>query len=191
MAKPQTTPTEADEAVTAYLTSLTQPKQRGRAAKPKPDYGKALEGITDPLKLLAAAKAERERVDALAKAADPTEGFKRHAKEWAAVHGYAKDDFRAIGVPAKVLEAVFGSGKPVHPATQPAPRVSGTNLREHITTAPKGTVFTVAGLRTEVGGSDQTIAKVLKEALVTGTVSVAEDPNYTGRGRKPNIYTKL
>lgn len=186
-----TTDRAADEAVTAYLASLGEPKQRGAKAKPKPDYATALAGITDKMELLRAAKAERERVDALAKAADPVDGFKRYAKQWAAANGYTKEDFRAAGVPSAVLSQVWPTtAKPKSTGSGGGERI-GDSLAAHVANADKGAVFTVAGLRTEVGGTDQTIAKVLKAAVEAGTLKGEPDASYTGKGRKPNVYTKL
>lgn len=183
---------QADEAVKAFLATLGGTKQRGRQAKPKPDYKSAVEGLTDPLQKLAAIRAERERVDALVAAADPVEGFKLHAKAWAKANGYTREDFRAIGVPNAVLVVVFGETKAKEQDSKPkGTEQPGKVIAKRIAAAPKGEVFTIAGLKVETGATDQTIAKALAGAMTAGQLSKAEDASYTGRGRKPNIYTKL
>src|SRR3954462_9000779 len=110
---------EAEQAVKAYLATVGTPKARGRQARPKPDFDAATKGITDPLAKLAAIKAERERVADIV-VGDPAEdGFIKYGKVWAKIHEYSREDFAALGISKRVLDAVFGGGVPRFKVTTP------------------------------------------------------------------------
>ena len=96
---------EAEQAVKAYLATLGKPKKRGRQSKQKPDFETATKGITDPLAKLAAIKAERERVANIVVGDSDEEGFIKYGKVWAKIHGYDREDFAALGVSRRVLDA--------------------------------------------------------------------------------------
>ncbi len=183
---------EAEEAVTQYLAGMGAPKPRGRQARPKPDFETATKGITDPLAKLEAIKQERERVADIVVGNDAEETFAKYAKVWAKIHGYKREDFAALGVPRRVLDAAFGRGSSrVKPTPTRAPRVSLRDLAETITAKPAGTWLTVNGIMREVGGSPATVRKVLDELAAAGTVTdPIDDPKHSGRGRAPKVWER-
>jgi hypothetical protein len=185
---------EAEEAVKAYLDSIGKPRPRGRQARPKPDFEAATKGITDPLAKLAAIKAERERVANIVLSDDAEDGFVKSAKTWAKIHGYSREDFAALGITRRVLDAAFGSngGAPrVKPASTRAPRVSTKALADAITAKPSGTWLTVSGVMREAGGSPATVRKVLDELAAAGTVTdPIDDPKHSGIGRAPKVWER-
>src|SRR3954454_22819558 len=112
-AKPEvrvSTSEEAELAVKDYLATIGKPRARGRQARPKPDFETATKGISDPLAKLAAIKAERERVANIVVGNSAEEGFVKYGKVWAKIHDYDREDFAALGVSRRVLDAVFGGG---------------------------------------------------------------------------------
>src|ERR1700710_411597 len=150
---------EAEVAVKEYLATIGKPKTRGRQARPKPDFDTATKGITDPLAKLSAIKAERERVANVVIGDDAEDGFVKYGKVWAKIHDYDREDFAALGVTRRVLDAVFGGATPRAKATAPtrAPRVSTKELTEAIVEKAPGTWLTVSGVMREVGGSPATV----------------------------------
>jgi hypothetical protein len=184
---------EAEVAVKAYLETLGKPRPRGRQARPKPDFEAATKGITDPLAKLAAIKAERERVASIVISDDAEEGFIKYGKTWAKIHGYSREDFAALGVTRRVLEAVFGGGSAprARAASTRAPRVSTKSIADAITAKPPGTWLTVTGVMSEAGGSPATVRKVLDELAAAGTVTdPIDDPKHSGRGRAPKVWER-
>src|SRR5450755_1168502 len=142
---------EAEAAVTAFLATIGTPKPRGRQARPKPDFETATKGITDPLAKLAAIKQERERVANIVIGDDAEDGFVKYAKVWAKIHDYSREDFAALGVSRRVLDAAFGGGAPRPRATSSrAPRVSPKVLADAIAAKPAGTWLTVSAVMREV-----------------------------------------
>src|SRR4051794_24847124 len=176
---------EAEEAVKAYLSTLDKPRRRGRQARPKPDFETATKGITDPLAKLAAIKAERERVANIVVGDDTEEGFIQYGKVWAKIHGYNREDFAALGVSRRVLDAVFGGGTTsVKSPPSRAARVSTKAVAEAITSKPPGTSLTVSQVMREAGGSPATVRKVLDDLAAAGTVTEPiDDPKHSGKGR--------
>jgi len=183
---------EAEVAVKAYLATVGNPKPRGRQARPKPDFAAATKGITDPLAKLAAIKAERERVANVVLGDDVEDGFVKYGKVWAKIHDYSREDFAALGVSRRVLDAVFGGGAPrVKPTSTRAPRVSTKDLADAITAKPPGTWLTVNGVMAEAGGSPATVRKVLDELAAAGTVTdPIDDPKHSGKGRAPKVWER-
>jgi hypothetical protein len=183
---------EAEVAVKAYLETLGKPRLRGRQARPKPDFEAATKGITDPLAKLAAIKAERERVASIVISDDTEEGFIKYGKTWAKIHGYSREDFAALGVTRRVLDAVFGGGAPrVRTTSTRAPRVSTQSIADAIRAKPAGTWLTVTGVMREAGGSPATVRKVLDELAAAGTVTEPiDDPKHSGRGRAPKVWER-
>jgi hypothetical protein len=192
-----TTSEEAEVAVKAYLATLGKPKPRGRQARPKPDFEAATKGITDPLAKLAAIKAERERV-ANAVVGNPTEeAFIQYGRTWARIHDYTREDFAALGVPKRVLDATFGAGRGGGVASKApvarvrAPRVDPQDLADAVTAKPAGAWVTVAGVTREAGGSPATVRKVLDQLSAAGTLTRAfDDPKHTGKGRAPKVWER-
>jgi hypothetical protein len=183
---------ESEDAVTEYLATLGSPKPRGRQVRPKPDFETATKGITDPLAKLAAIKQERERVAGIVIGNDAEDGFVKYAKVWATVHGYSREDFAALGVTRRVLDAAFGSGAPrVKAVSTRAPRVSIKDLADAITAKTPGTWLTVNAVMREVGGSPATVRKVLDELAAEGTVTdPIDDPKHSGKGRAPKVWER-
>jgi hypothetical protein len=183
---------EAEQAVKAYLATLGQPKKRGRQSKQKPDFETATKGITDPLAKLAAIKAERERVANIVVGDSDEDGFIKYGKVWAKIHGYDREDFAALGVTRRVLDAVFGGGAPrAKVAPSRAPRVSTNVLAEAVTSKPAGTWLTVSGVMREVGGSPATVRKVLDELSAAGTLTdPIDDPRHTGGRRAAKAWER-
>jgi hypothetical protein len=185
---------EADVAVKAYLETLGKPRPRGRQARPKPNFEAATKGITDPLAKLAAIKAERERVAGIVLTDDTEDGFIKYGKTWANIHGYSREDFAALGVSRRVLEAVFGGGGSAPRAKSTstrAPRVSPKALADAITAKPAGTWLTVTDVMREAGGSPATVRKVLDALAAAGTVTdPIDDPKHSGRGRAPKVWER-
>jgi predicted transcriptional regulator len=186
---------EAELAVKTYLATLGKPKPRGRQARPKPDFEAATKGITDPLAKLAAIKAERERVANAVVGNTAEEAFIQYGKTWARIHDYAREDFAALGVPKRVLDATFGGaggGAPKAPAARVrARRVNPQDLAAAVTAKPAGAWVTVADVMREVGGSPATVRKVLDELSAAGTLTDAfDDQKHTGRGRAPKVWER-
>ncbi len=183
---------EAERAVTAYLATVGKPKPRGRQPRPKPDFEAATKGITDPLAKLAAIKQERERVANTVIADDVEDGFVKYGKVWAKIHDYGREDFAALGVSRRVLDAAFGTVAPrARPNSVRAPRVSIKALTDAVTAKPAGTWLTVSGLMREVGGSPATVRKVLDELAAAGTITdPIDDPKHSGRGRAPKVWER-
>jgi len=182
---------EAEQAVKVYLASVGKPKSRGRQARPKPDFATATKGITDPLAKLAAIKAERERVANIVVGDTTEEDFVKYGKVWAKIHDYDREDFAALGVSKRVLDAVFGGHLRAKPASNRAPRVSIKDLADAVTKKPAGTWVTVSGLMREVGGSDATVRKVLAELAAAGTLTEPiDDPKHSGKGRAPKVWER-
>jgi hypothetical protein len=183
---------EAEQAVKVYLATIGNPKPRGRQARRKPDFETATKGITDPLAKLAAIKAERERIANIVVGNPDEEGFVQYGKVWAKIHDYDREDFAALGVSKRVLDAVFGGSAPRAKATSNrAPRVSIKDLVDAITSKPAGTWVTVSGLMREVGGSDATVRKVLAGLAAVGTLTEPiDDPKHSGKGRAAKVWER-
>ena len=183
---------EAEQAVKEYLATVGTPKARGRQARPKPDFDAATKGISDPLAKLAAIKAERERVANIVVGDAAEEGFIKYGKVWAKIHDYSREDFAALGVTRRVLDAVFGGGAPrLKIASTRAPRVSVKDLADAIASKPLGTWLTVTGVMREVGGSPATVRKVLDELAAAGTVTdPIDDPKHSGKGRAAKVWER-
>lgn len=186
---------EAELAVKTYLATIGKPKPRGRQARPKPDFDAATKGITDPLAKLAAIKAERERVANAVVGNPAEEAFIQYGKTWARIHDYTREDFAALGVTKRVLDATFGAGgtpakAPVAASTR-APRVNPKDIADSVTAKPAGTWLTVAGVMREVGGSPATVRKVLDELSAAGTLThPIDDPKHSGKGRAPKVWER-
>jgi hypothetical protein len=183
---------EAEQAVKAYLATIGQPRPRGRQARPKPDFEAATKGIHDPIAKLAAIKAERERVANIVVGNLEEEGFIQYGKVWAKIHDYGREDFAALGVSRRVLDATFGSGNArAKPASTRAPRVSTKELADAVAAKPAGTWLTVSGVMREVGGSPATVRKVLDELSAAGTLTdPIDDPKHSGKGRAPKVWER-
>jgi hypothetical protein len=183
---------EADLAVKVYLATIGKPKPHGRQARRKPDFETATKGISDPLAKLAAIKAERERVANIVVGDPAEEGFVKYGKVWAKIHEYDREDFGALGVSKRVLDAVFGGSAPRAKTTSNrAPRVSIKDLVDAITNKPAGSWITVSGLMREVGGSDATVRKVLAGLAAAGTVTEPiDDPKHSGKGRAAKVWER-
>jgi hypothetical protein len=183
---------DAELAVKQYLATIGKPKPRGRQARPKPDYEAATKGITDPLAKLAAIKAERERVADIVVTDVAEEGFVQYGKVWAKINDYSREDFAALGVSKRVLDAVFGGTTPRTRVTSTrAPRVSTTDLADAIESKPAGAWLTVSGLMREVGGSPATVRKVLDELSAAGTLThPIDDPKHSGKGRAAKVWER-
>jgi len=183
---------EAEQAVKTYLATAGVPRQRGRQARPKPDFEAATKGITDPIAKLQAIRAERERVENVALGNPVEDGFVQYAKVWAKIHSYRREDFAALGVPRRVLDAAFGSSAPrPKVAAGRAPRVDTGALSEAISAKPPGTWLTVAGVASEFGGSAATVRKVLDELSAAGTLTEPiDDPKHSGKGRAAKVWER-
>jgi hypothetical protein len=183
---------DAEQAIKEYLATIGTPKTRGRQARPKPDYEAATKGISDPIAKLVAIKAERERVANIVVGDAAEDGFIQYGKVWAKIHGYSREDFAALGISRRVLEAVFGGGAPSGKVTSNhAPRVSTKDLADAIASKPAGTWLTVSGVMREVGGSPATVRKVLDELASSGLVTnPIDDPKHSGKGRAPKIWER-
>ena len=185
---------EAEQAVKEYLSTAGTPRPRGRQARPKPDFEAATKGITDPLAKLAAIKAERERVANIVVGDPAEEAFIQYGKVWAKIHDYSREDFAALGISRRVLEATFGGGggaPRVKPPSTRAPRVSTKDLADAVTAKSPGTWLTVSGVMREVGGSPATVRKVLDELAAAGTLTdPIDDPKHSGKGRAAKVWER-
>lgn len=183
---------EAEQAVEVYLATIGKPKPRGRQARQKPDFETATKGITDPLGKLAAIKAERERVANIVVGDPAEEGFIKYGKVWAKIHDYDREDFAALGVSKRVLDAVFGGSAPRANATSNrAPRVSTKDIVDSITKKAAGTWLTVSGVMREAGGSPATVRKVLDGLSAAGTLTEPiDDPKHSGKGRAAKVWER-
>ena len=184
---------EAEQAVKEYLSTAGTPRPRGRQARPKPDFEAATKGITDPLAKLAAIKAERERVANIVVGDPAEEAFIQYGKVWAKIHDYSREDFAALGISRRVLEATFGGGGAprVKPPSTRAPRVSTKDLADAVTAKSPGTWLTVSGVMREVGGSPATVRKVLDELAAAGTLTdPIDDPKHSGKGRAAKVWER-
>lgn len=183
---------EAEQAVEVYLATIGKPKPRGRQARQKPDFETATKGITDPLGKLAAIKAERERVANIVVGDPAEEGFIKYGKVWAKIHDYDREDFAALGVSKRVLDAVFGGSAPrANAASNRAPRVSTKDIVDSITKKAAGTWLTVSGVMREAGGSPATVRKVLDGLSAAGTLTEPiDDPKHSGKGRAAKVWER-
>lgn len=183
---------DAELAVKEYLATVGKPKTRGRQARPKPDFEAATKGITDPLSKLAAIKAERERVADIVTTDVTEDGFIKYGKVWAKINGYGREDFAALGVTKRVLDAVFGgSSQPVKAASTRAPRVSPIDIADAVTAKPAGSWLTVSAIMREAGGSPATVRKVLDQLSAAGTLTdPIDDPKHSGKGRAPKVWER-
>lgn len=183
---------DAELAVKEYLATVGKPKARGRQARPKPDFEAATKGITDPLAKLAAIKAERERVAEIVITDGTEDGFIKYGKVWAKIHGYGREDFAALGVTKRVLDAVFGGpSQPVKAASTRAPRVSTDDIADAVTAKSAGSWLTVSAIMREVGGSPATVRKVLDKLSAAGTLTdPIDDPKHSGKGRAPKVWER-
>jgi hypothetical protein len=183
---------EAEQAVEVYLATIGKPKPRGRQARQKPDFETATKGITDPLGKLAAIKAERERVANIVVGDPAEEGFVKYGKVWAKIHDYDREDFAALGVSKRVLDAVFGGSAPrANAASNRAPRVSTKDIVDSITKKAAGTWLTVSGVMREAGGSPATVRKVLDGLSAAGTLTEPiDDPKHSGKGRAAKVWER-
>jgi len=185
---------DAELAVKAYLATIGKPKPRGRQARPKPDFEAATKGISDPLAKLAAIKAERERVANVVIGNPAEEAFIQYGKTWARIHDYKREDFAALGVQKRVLDATFGAGSRAVTAAVPATRASRVDpkqVADAVAAKPAGTWVTVAGVMREVGGSPATVRKVLDQLSADGTLTDAfDDPKHAARGRAPKVWER-
>ena len=185
---------DAEQAVKEYLATVGTPKPRGRQARPKPDFEAATRGISDPLAKLAAIKAERERVANIVVTDTAEAGFVKYGKVWAKIHDYSREDFAALGISRRVLDAVFGGGAAPRPraaAPSRAPRVSTADLADAIEAKPAGSWLTVSAIMREVGGSPATVRKVLDELSAAGTVThPIDDPKHSGKGRAAKVWER-
>ena len=120
------------------------------------------------------------------------EGFIKYGKVWAKIHDYGREDFAALGVSRRVLDAVFGGGAPrTKSTTTRAPRVSTNDLVDAINAKPAGAWVTVVGVMDEVGGSPATVRKVLDQLAADGSVTLPfDDPKHSGRGRAAKVWEK-
>lgn len=184
---------ESETTVTAYLATIGKPKPRGRQARPKPDFETATKGITEPLAKLAAIKEERQRVANIVVGDDAEDGFVKYANAWAKIHEYSREDFAALGVSRRVLDAAFGGStpRPRPSSSRRAPRVSTKDLADAIGAKPAGTWLTVNAVMREVGGSPATVRKVLDGLTAAGTVTdPIDDPKHSGKGRAPKVWER-
>ena len=184
---------EAEQAVKEYLATVGKPKTRGRQPRPKPDFAAATKGISDPLAKLAAIKAERERVANIVVTDLAEADFVKYAKAWAKINGYGREDFAALGVSRRVLDAAFGAGTAPRPRVAPAraARVSTKDLAAAIEAKPAGSWLTVAALMREVGGSPATVRKVLDDLSASGLVThPIDDPKHSGKGRAAKVWER-
>jgi hypothetical protein len=183
---------DAELAVKAYLATVGNPIARGRQARPKPNFEAATKGITDPLAKLAAIKAERERVAEIVLTDVTEDGFIKYGKVWAKIHGYGREDFAALGVAKRVLDAVFGGSTPhVKTTSSRAPRVSTKDIADAVTAKPAGSWLTVSAVMREAGGSQATVRKVLDELSAAGTLThPIDDPKHSGKGRAPKVWER-
>jgi hypothetical protein len=184
---------EAEQAVKVYLATIGNPKPRGRQARRKPDFETATKGITDPLAKLAAIKAERERIANIVVGNPDEEGFVQYGKVWAKIHDYDREDFAALGVSKRVLDAVFGGPQRANAksTSNRAPRVSTKDLADKITSKPAGAWLTLAGVMREIGGSPATVRKVLDELAEAGTLTEPiDDPKHAGKGRAAKVWER-
>jgi predicted ArsR family transcriptional regulator len=70
-------------------------------------------------------------------------------------------------------------------------RINVETLTQAITSKSVGTRLTIAGVADELGGSTQTIRKVLDQLAEIGTLKVlGPDPNHSGQGRAPHVWEK-
>ncbi|MGZ7087432.1 MAG: hypothetical protein ACXVIH_13965, partial [Ilumatobacteraceae bacterium] len=150
-------------------------------------------GISDPLAKLAAIKAERERVAKIVVTDVAEAGFIKYGKVWAKIHDYSREDFAALGISRRVLDAVFGGGAPprARAASTRAPRVSTKDLADAVEAKPAGSWLTVSGIMREVGGSPATVRKVLDQLSAAGTLThPIDDPKHSGKGRAAKVWER-
>jgi hypothetical protein len=128
------------------------------------------------------------------------QAFVAEAREWAEENGVVTEAFLQLGVPVEDLrEAGFDVGGRPRRGRPPtsssaertrAPRVSVEDIREAALRISGP--FTLAELRSLVGGTPATVRKALDGLLADGrVVDEGRDRNWTGRGRSPHLYRRV
>lgn len=178
----------AERAVREYLTSLKNPSAL-RDEEKLTELRQRLEGTDDEVERL---KLRQQILEAENPSLNGYEdNFVIHAKAWADKAGVSDDAFLAEGVPPKVLrKAGFRNV-----ARTPAPssgrttrtRVSADEVRAAI---PNGQ-FTVKDVQNASGASAAVVRRVVGEEVEAGNVTeVGPDPEHSGPGRAPTVYSR-
>ena len=191
--------TTAERAVRDYLSVLRDPSSL-RNNDELDALQRQLEASDDALERL---RLHQQIEDAQNPAKDRYESdFVEHAREWADRNGITVMAFMAEGVDAGVLRragftvggrrsargSAGGGGRRgggAGGATRS--RVSAEDVRKAI---PKGD-FTVRTLVDRAGASLGAVRKVISEELASGNlVAKGTDPNHSGPGRAPTLYSR-
>lgn len=179
-AKPrQPTPTEAEQAVSTYLTWLEDPDaliDHKAVAAAEAAVNKA----TDPIaKVIAFSELERaSTVDG----ASVEEGFIRHAKRWARKTGVTASALQHVGVPKSVLTAAG-----LYPAST-GQRHSTLDLDEVLKALPVDGGFTMGDAANAIGRTRETARKYIAELEQQGWVERIGVAETESRGRSPILY---
>lgn len=178
------------EAVRSYLTALRDPESLKDDA--------AIESKTSELEeaddVIARLKLQEELRDLMAPSLESAEDdFVVHAKAWADEAGISSDAFIAEGVPAAVLKrAGFASVRAGGKKARSTTRRSGTRVTtEEVIAAIPNSAFTVKQLGNTSGASAAVVRKAINLEVDAGRVTeLGSDPDHSGPGRAPTLYTK-
>lgn len=178
---------KADDAIRTYLTALRDPSaliDADAVAKLTAE----LDGTDDPI---ARIEIRQQLIDAKTPPTDKVEdAFVAHAKAWADKGGISPEAMVAEGVDKGVLRKAgfsISGGKRSAPRSASSKRVTADDVRSAI---PSG-VFTVKSLREISGASPAVVRKVINEETEAGNVvEQGPDPDHSGPGRAPVLYTR-
>lgn len=170
---------------------MKNPSKTKAASKPAVDAESIRAGIDDPLE---AVKAISDALREAAEVEDPEAAFIRYIKAWAEHNNVTRDALREYGVKASVLNKAFGTAPKTSSSRRRSSgtRVNVESLTQAITSKPVGTSLTIAAVADELGGSIQTIRKVLDQLAEIGTLTaLGPDPDHSGQGRAPHVWERV
>ena len=181
----------AEQAVREYLVSLRDPS----ALRDDDKLAKLEEQLNQTDDELDRLRLRQQILDVENPAIDGYEDrFVEHAKAWAEQAGVSEKAFLAQGVPAKVLRKAgfrnVGRGGIAQSASTRSlrRRVSADEVRASI---PKEGQFTIKDVQEASGASPAVVRRVVGEEVEAGNVNeVGPDPEHSGPGRAPTLYSR-
>lgn len=123
------------------------------------------------------------------------DNFVTHAKAWAEKTGVSDKAFLAEGVPAPVLRKAgfrnVGSGRSRASGTRSRSTRSRVSADEVRSSIPRKGSFTIKDVQDASGASPAVVRRVVAEEVEAGNVKESgTDPDHTGPGRAPTLYTR-
>lgn len=184
-------PTNPEDAVRDYLRWRQDPAS---VQPDTADLDARIEAATDPLERV---KLRSERSRSADVGPKLEADFVAGVAAWAQEHDVTADALLEEGVERRLLaEAGLVSGAARTPrsaggpaSTSRAKRTSRTAIDAYVRGLRAGTTFTTATVTTDVGGSPQTIRRVLDDLIADGTVAES-GKDHSGPGRPRTVYER-